>query len=448
MITLRNQWIAASALALAIFVSNSAATLALEAGKPIPQPTVEGLKVAPDSARLDLTLPKFSNPTKITNPFFPVSNQESVLLVGKVDGKPFRTEVTLLPYTRIVKWEGVEIEAAVSQYVAYLDGRIEEIAMDLYAQADDGSVWYLGEDVSDFKDGLIVTKEGTWTAGIEGPPAMIMPANPQVGNVYRTENWPGVAFEEVSIASVGQQFDGPLGPITGGIVGKELHMDGATVDKKFAPGYGEFYTGDADGNVEALALAVPANRASGAMPQELQQLTSGALDTFRSAGSKDWKAAAVAMESTTEAWSRVKETEVPKLLKPVLEGAIKNLATAVVRRNVTMTQNAAIEMTRWSYDLQLRYRPATQIDLARLDLWAAQLQLDAAAGKAGAVKGDTFTMLLVKDRFIRSLDSAEALKINLLFGDLQPVAAGEELDAAAETAGKLREVIATLKPKN
>jgi hypothetical protein len=28
-----------------------------------------------------------------------------------------------------------------SQYLAYLDGRITEVALDRYAQADDGSVW-------------------------------------------------------------------------------------------------------------------------------------------------------------------------------------------------------------------------------------------------------------------------------------------------------------------
>ena len=180
----------ASAFALAIFVGGNANAVSQEPAKPIPQPVVEGLKVAPDSARIDLALPKFSDPTNITNPLFPVSRQESVLLVGTVDGKPFRTEVTLLPYTRIIKWEGVEIEAAVSQYVAYSDGRITEYAMDLYAQADDGSVWYLGEDVADFKDGVIISKEGTWHAGIEGPPAMIMPGA-GVPRLERRPNMPG-----------------------------------------------------------------------------------------------------------------------------------------------------------------------------------------------------------------------------------------------------------------
>jgi hypothetical protein len=65
-------------------------------------PTPEGLAVAPDSARVDLAMPTFTDPTNVTNSLFPVSAQRSVLLVGEVDGEPFRTEVTLLPDTRII----------------------------------------------------------------------------------------------------------------------------------------------------------------------------------------------------------------------------------------------------------------------------------------------------------------------------------------------------------
>lgn len=112
----------------------------------------------------------------------------------------------------------------------------------MYAQADDGSVWYFGEDVFDFRDGAIVVTEGTWLAGRDGPAAMIMPADPQVGDVYRPENAPGIVFEEVTVASVQETLDGPLGPIEGGMLASELHMDGGTEDKFFAPGYGEFST--------------------------------------------------------------------------------------------------------------------------------------------------------------------------------------------------------------
>src|SRR5215213_450165 len=139
----------------------STAAAGEEGSRRIPQPPVPGdIPVAPESKRVDLSMPTFSDPTNVTNPLFPVSNQDSVLMVGHVDGKPFRTEVTLLPETRIIEWQGQRIETLVSQYTAYLDGRIQEVAYDLYAQADDGSVWYFGEDVADFEDGAIVTKEG------------------------------------------------------------------------------------------------------------------------------------------------------------------------------------------------------------------------------------------------------------------------------------------------
>ena len=69
-----------------------------------------------------------------------------------------------------------------SQYVAFLDGRIHEVAYDLYAQDDDGAVWYFGEDVFNFGDGVITDTHGTWLAGRVGPAAMIMPAEPKVGD--------------------------------------------------------------------------------------------------------------------------------------------------------------------------------------------------------------------------------------------------------------------------
>jgi hypothetical protein len=59
----------------------------------------------------------------------------------------------------IIEWEGQRVEALASQYNAYPGSRIEEVAYDYYAQADDGSVWYFGEDVFDFRDGAIVVTE-------------------------------------------------------------------------------------------------------------------------------------------------------------------------------------------------------------------------------------------------------------------------------------------------
>lgn len=410
----------------------------------IEQPPVPpDVPVAPESARVDIAMPTFSNPTQITNPLFPVSRQESVLLLGHVDGKPFRTEVTLLPYTRIVDWEGQRVETLVSQYFAYLDGRIQEVAYDLYAQADDGSVWYFGEDIGDFKDGAMVTKEGTWLAGKDAPAAMIMPAKPKVGDVFRTENSPGFAFEEVSVKSVDQTLDGPLGPVPGGLLVSELHMDATTEAKTFAPGYGEFYTASGR-DVEALALAVPTDAVAGPPPAELAILEAGAGAIFAAAGSKDWKAASGEVGKVTAAWKTHRTGGVPKLIEPQMTAAIDALARAVAARDAGRSRQAAIDAARLSLDLQLRYRPATEINLARFDLWAAQVLLDAAARDAGAVNGDAFTLIYIRDRILRSVDGAALARINTQVLDLQIATVDGDFKAATDAAGQLRGIVAGL----
>jgi hypothetical protein len=409
--------------------------------KTIPQPVVlDDLPTAPQGKRVDLATPTFSDPTSITNPLFPVSKQESVLMVGRVEGKPFRTEVTLLPDTRIIEWQGQQVETLVSQYTAYLDGRIHEVAYDFYAQADEGSVWYFGEDVFNFKDGYIADTHGTWIAGKDGPAAMIMPSEPKVGDVYRPENIPGFVFEEVTVKSTNKTLDGPLGPIHGGLVVEELHMDGTTEDKTFAPGYGEFYTaGGAD--VEALALAVPTDAASGSTPAELTTLSNGALDVFDAAHSGDWKAASSTVEKMSAAWETYRAGEVPKLIEPRMTDALAALARAVDARDALQAQQAAIDASQWSLDLQLRYRPPSDIDRARFDLWAARLTVDAAAGDAAAVNGDLFTLDYIRDRILHTLDGADATRVNSALEELQTAVDEEHLAAASDAAEHLRGIL-------
>jgi hypothetical protein len=411
----------------------------------ISQPVVENIDIAPESQRVDIAIPTFSDPTTITNPLFPVSSQHSVLLLGKVDGKAFRTEVTLLDETRIIEWQGQLVETLVSQYTAFLDGRIHEVALDFYAQADDGSVWYFGEDVFNFAGGAIVDTHGTWIAGKDGPAAMIMPAEPQVGDVYRPENIPGFVFEEVTVKSVGQSLDGPLGPIDGGLVIEELHMDGALEDKSFAPGYGEFYTAGG-GDVEALTLAVPTDAAPGPIPAELVTMEGSAADVFAAARAEDWRAASRAVDEMTAAWGTYGAGEVPDRIGPRMVGALEDLAAAVNDRDVRGACQAAIDTAQSVLDLQLRHRPVAEIDLARFDLWLAQLMLDADAGDAGAVNGDFFTLDYIRDRILHTLDPAEVTTVNTQLEQLAGTVGDGDFPAAGHAAEKLRQTVAGLGP--
>jgi hypothetical protein len=410
----------------------------------IPQPNVSGLPVAPDSERVDLRVPTFSHPTQVTNPLFPVSDQASVLFLGHVEGKPFRTEVTLLPFTRVVDWEGQRVETLISQYTAYLDSRIQEVAYDLYAQADDGSVWYFGEDVSDFEDGAIVTKEGTWLAGKDAPAAMIMPGHPKVGDTYRTENSPGFAFEEVTVKALDQTLDGPFGPIQGGMVGQELHQDGVTEDKLFAPGYGEFYTADGK-DVEALAMAVPTDASSGPMPAELSTMGAGWNAVFGAAHSGDWRAASAAVDDMATAWRTYRTGEVPRLIEPVLTKALADLSAAVRAKDTLRSEQLSIAVAQSTLDLELRYRPTTDVDLARVDLWAARVLADTAARDAGALRGDVFALMYIRDRILGSISDADMTRINNRVLDLQVASPEQDFAVASAAARQLRDIIAGLK---
>src|SRR5262245_480181 len=458
--TRTSRWIVGGGLAVmlvGVSCTEGSPSSAADTGSPTPvaatgsneatisQPPVPGhIPVAPESERVDLDVPTFSNPTAITNPLFPVSRQESVLFLGHVEGKPFRTEVTLLPITRVIRWEGQTVETAVSQYNAFLGGRIEEVAYDLYAQADDGSVWYFGEDVFDFRDGAIISTEGTWQAGRDGPAAMIMPGEPNAGDVYRTENAPGLVFEEVTVRSTNETFDGPLGPIEGGMLADELHNDGKTEQKEFAPGYGEFYTAGG-GDVEALALAVPTDATTEPLPAQLTAMASNALDVYDAAAEHDWRAASASADEVRSAWTAFQGSDVPRLIEPHVDAAVRALDAAVARRGTREAQDAAIDAARLGLDLQLRYRPASEVNLARLDLWAAQLVSDAGANDAEAVSADAFAMDYVRDRLLAALDEEQLVAVNTELGAIQVAVIDREIGKAAAAAQRLRDEIRTFR---
>ena len=150
----------------------------------------------------------------------------------------------------------------------------------------------------------------------------------------------------------------------------------------------------------------------------------------------------------TTAWNKVQTGPVPKPAVTMLSAALDDLGAALKKRNAAKARQAAIEAAKWSYDLQLRHRPVLDIDLARLDLWAAQILVDAEARDGGSVKGDVFTLIYIADRLKLHLEPAAVNSINLLLGDLQPAASDEEFGAAAEAAGKLRGVVASLLPEH
>ena len=422
-----------------------AALLSAGVGRAAPPPcgTYSGRGCAPDSQRVDLTTPSFSTPTRIDNPLFPIASLHSVVFLGREEGHPFRSETTLLPGTGAVTLNDRPIPVLISQYMAWRDGRLEEVARDRYAQADDGSVWYLGEDVIDYRHGHAVTTEGTWLAGREGPPAMIMPAHPRVGDVFRTENVPGIVFEQVTVKATDRTVRSPHGPVTGAMIGEELHLDGTTERKTFAPGYGEFLTG-AGRNVEALAVAVPADALPGPAPAALQRLDTGAAGMVSSVEADDWRSANVTLRRARVAWRALRRRGQPRLIAAALDRELKRLTAAVRHRRALRALNSALDIQQSALDLRLRYAPRGAVDRDRLELWCQRLRIDARAHDTAAVSGDAATLAWSRDRIADTVPPADLRLLDAELGRVQAAADNRRTAVAADHAarliGRLREI--------
>jgi hypothetical protein len=416
----------------------------------VPQPSAaqleaagfDTLPLAPEARRVDLVAAPFSRPTDVTNPLFPISELQSVVLNGHVEGLPFRTETTLMPETRIIEWlPGHCITTAISQYTAYLDSRIEEVAIDHYAQADDGSVWYLGEEVYNYVDGVIAETSGTWLAGKEGPAAMIMPGSPRVGQALRPENIPGLVFEEVVITEVDRVVEGPRGPVRGALVARELHSDGTLSDKVFAPGYGEFSSADGE-DLEALALAVPTDALPGPVPQALTELATSARRAFDAAGMADWPAAGAALARMSTAWTEHTEAgDVPPRLIAPTDAALAELTLAVTAQDGYRARDAALLALQCVLDLQLQYLDAVGVDRARFELWAHRLINDASEPSLAKVAGDVSTLEWIRDRIVHAFEPAELTRVDALLDELRAGTSDEDLSAARATAAELLDVV-------
>ncbi|MGH7561389.1 MAG: Hpt domain-containing protein [Gemmatimonadales bacterium] len=415
---------------------------AARCAEPVPDAQIP-LPIAPASQRVDLVVPTFSNPTSVTNPLFPISQLHSAILLGTSDGERLRVETTLLPGTRTIDLGDRKVETLVSQYVAYLNGRILEVALDFYAQAEGGAAWYFGEDVFNYEAGVIANTDGTWIACKNGPAAMIMPANPQVGNVYRPENAFPIVFEEVTVKAIGLTLDGPRGLVTGGILVEELHLDATTEEKLFAPGYGEFSTGSGK-DLEAIALAVPTDALPGPVPAQLVTIVSAADALFEAAGEDDWATAGTHLASITAAWDSYRAGGVPAALGEQLSTALKELSQGVHGKKAEAARQGALDVALAALDFELRYLPPATIDLRRFGLRLAQILVDADADDAAGVTGDVATLEWILQRFAHTLKGADLTRIRQQLGLLKEAAKDGDLDEAAEVAEELRELVAGL----
>lgn len=89
----------------------------------------------------------------------------------------------------------------------YLNGELVEDTFDWFAQDEDGNVWYFGEDSKSFDENGNVSTEGSWEAGVNGDPGIIMLANPTRGMKYAQEVAPGIAEDMAQVKKLDVSVD-------------------------------------------------------------------------------------------------------------------------------------------------------------------------------------------------------------------------------------------------
>jgi hypothetical protein len=98
------------------------------------------------------------------------------------------------------------IEARVIRDTVSENGVPVEITDDWYAQDKAGNIWYLGEYVTNYKNGKVVDHGGSFEAGVDGAqPGIAMPANPEPGLSYRQEYYKGEAEDKGAVITVGEE---------------------------------------------------------------------------------------------------------------------------------------------------------------------------------------------------------------------------------------------------
>jgi len=326
--------------------------------------------------------PPFTNPTDITNPYYPVSNTKHAITLGVADGDEFRSEVTLLPGTRTITWAGGVTQTRISQYVAYKAGDLVEVAYDFFAQADNGDLYYFGEDVFNYVDGVVDNTEGSWLAGRDGaPPGLIMPANPVVGQVFRPENFFPVVFEEDTVVSLMQPARTPLGPINNGLLIHELLLDGTEELKIYALGFGQV-EGSETGASSHLVLFDSINAPFGRVPSALDSIESLAEEVLDMV--PDWRRVRNRAIMITHRWSRYRPQAIaagaPPEFVTAMRRLVRQLNTASLAQDEAATNEAANDMRSAAVDLMNFYNPRVPGDIKRLQVLEQELMGNVRAG--------------------------------------------------------------------
>ena len=121
------------------------------------------------------------------------------------------------------------------------NGKLVEVSRNFMAtDRDTGDVYYLGEDVDNYKNGKVVNHESAWRAGVAGARlGLMIPAKPMVGQKFYQEIAPKVAMDRVEVVSIDETVKTPAGVFEHCVHLRETTpLERDVSHKYYAPGIG------------------------------------------------------------------------------------------------------------------------------------------------------------------------------------------------------------------
>jgi hypothetical protein len=199
------------------------------------------------------TIDPASFTTAVDNPYFPLEPGAQWVYEGRTEDGLERTVVEVTDQTR----EVMGVTCVVVRDTVTLDGEVIEDTYDWFAQDADGAIWYFGEESSEYENGEVVSTEGSWESGVDGAqPGIVMPAEPEVGDAYRQEYYPGEAEDQAEVLSLTETVTVPVGSYDEVLMTEEINpLEPDVVERKYyAKGIGPILAVQVEGGSEREEL--------------------------------------------------------------------------------------------------------------------------------------------------------------------------------------------------
>jgi hypothetical protein len=152
------------------------------------------------------------------NPYMSLRPGRQLVLEGEEDGTEVRAEVTMLPQLETISFvtargKPLTVVTRVMEEREFEDGEIVEVSRNWIARCvETSNIFYFGEEVDDFEDGVLVGHHGEWRAGVDGAqPGLLMPGSFLLGARYFQEQAPDVAEDQGTNARMGFAVAVPAG---------------------------------------------------------------------------------------------------------------------------------------------------------------------------------------------------------------------------------------------